>query len=339
MNTEKNNKSEYTLPFETLNRELVIKKEYSTSDKFGKTPERRTTEEMLNYSIINIDKPSGITSHQVSAQVRDILEKEKAGHSGTLDPGVTGVLPIGVNKATRIMQWLLTAGKEYVCLMHIHDDFDKGKIINEMKKFTGKLMQLPPVKSAVKRQVRERNIYYVDVIDIDGRDVLFKIGTQAGTYIRKWVHDFGLQLGTNAHMVELRRTKAGPFNESNLTTLTDLKDAYHYYKKEHDDTQIRKFLITPEQAINHLKKIYIIDTAIDSVCHGAFLKIPGIVKLEKSIERDDIVAVFTLKEELVLVGKALMDTQKILVSERGIVVKTEQVFMDPGTYPKMEKVE
>jgi H/ACA ribonucleoprotein complex subunit 4 len=328
----------YLLPFESLDRELVIKRDYVSSGKFGVKPEDRPIEEMLNYSIINIDKPAGITSHQVSALVKDILEKEKAGHSGTLDPGVTGVLPVGVNKATRIMQWLLTAGKEYVCLMHIHADFDKNKIMFEMKKLTGKLMQLPPVKSAVKREIRERNIYYVDVIDVDGREVLFKIGTQAGTYIRKWVHDFGLVLGTNAHMAELRRTKAGPFTENNLTTLTDLKDAYYYYRTENDDSHLRKIFITPEKAVSHLKKIYVMDTTVNTLCHGAFLKVPGIVKLEKSIEKDDIVAVMSLKEELILVGRAKMSTEEIMKQERGIAVKTEQVFMDIGLYPKVDKV-
>ncbi|MGV8150692.1 MAG: RNA-guided pseudouridylation complex pseudouridine synthase subunit Cbf5 [Candidatus Woesearchaeota archaeon] len=326
-----------TLPFESLDRELVIKREYESSGKFGMNPKDRPISEMLNYSIINIDKPAGITSHQVSALVKDVLEKEKAGHSGTLDPGVTGVLPIGVNKATRIMQWLLTAGKEYVCLMHIHTDFAKNKIIHAMHEYTGKLMQLPPVKSAVKRQLRERNVYYVDIIDVDERDVLFKIGTQAGTYIRKWVHDFGLKLDTNAHMVELRRTKAGPFTEKNLTTLTDLKDAYYYYKAKGDESYLRKILITPEHAVSHLKKIYVMDTTVDSLCHGAFLKIPGVVKFEKSILKDDIVAVFTLKEELILVGRAFMDSEQILKSEKGIVVKTEQVFMDAGIYPKIAK--
>lgn len=324
------------LPFELTNRELIQKKNYVSSGKFGRVPEERTTEEMLNYSIINIDKPKGITSHQVSALVRDILERDKAGHSGTLDPAVTGVLPIGINKATRIMQWLLTAGKEYVCLMHIHKDISADEILSEMNKFTGKLKQLPPVKSAVKRQLRERTIYYIDVLEISGRDVLFKIGTEAGTYIRKWVHDFGKNLNTNAHMVELRRTKAGPFNENNLVKLTDLKDAYYYYKNDNNTEYIRKILITPEHAVSHLKKIYVMDSAVNSLCHGAFLKIPGIVSFEKSINKDEFVAVMTMKSELILVGKALMSAEEILKSDKGVAVKTEQVFMDADLYPKLE---
>lgn len=327
------------LPFESMDRSLVIRREYVSSDKFGKRPEERTTEEMLKFGMINLDKPAGPTSHQVSAFVKDILHLERAGHSGTLDPGVTGVLPIGLQNATRIMQSLLTAGKEYVCIMHVHDDIPEGKLIDSFKKFQGKLMQMPPVKSAVKRELREREIYYIDIIAIDGRDVLFKMGCQAGTYVRKYCHDFGKFIDSSAHMVELRRTKSGPFTEENIITLQDLTDAYHYYKQEHDDTKLRALLITPEFAVSHLRKIYVMDTTVNSLCSGAYLKIPGVVKLEKDIEKDDVVAIFTLKDELILVGRALMSTEEILNAEKGIVVQTEQVFMDRGIYPKIERVE
>jgi H/ACA ribonucleoprotein complex subunit 4 len=327
------------LPFENMDRSLVIKREYASSGKFGKRPEDRTTDEMLKFGMVNIDKPAGPTSHQISGFVKDILHLDKAGHSGTLDPGVTGVLPVGLQNATRIMQSLLTAGKEYVGIMHIHEDIPEGKIIDSVKKFQGKLMQMPPVKSAVKRQLRERNVYYVEVLDIDGRDVMFKMGCQAGTYVRKWCHDFGQYMDTSAHMVELRRSKAGPFTENNIITLQDLTDAYHYYKQEHDDTKLRNIIVTPEFAVSHLRKIYVMDTTVNSLCSGAYLKVPGVVKLEKEIDKEDFVAVFTLKDELILVGKALMSTDEILKSERGIVLKTEQVFMDRGIYPKIDKPE
>jgi H/ACA ribonucleoprotein complex subunit 4 len=327
------------LPFEDMDRSLIIKKDYTSSGKYGKKPLDRTTREMLDFGMVNIDKPAGPTSHQVSGFVKEILHLEKAGHSGTLDPGVTGVLPVGLHGATRIMQSLLTAGKEYVCLMHIHDDITEDKILEAVSKFQGKLMQLPPVKSAVKRQLREREVYYVNVLEIDGRDVLFKIGCQAGTYIRKWCHDFGLFINSNAHMVELRRTKSGPFTEHNLTTLQDLTDAYYYYTQENNDTKLRSLLITPEFAVSHLPKIYVMDTTVNSLCSGAYLKIPGVVKLESEIEKEDIVAIFTLKEELVLVGKALMSTEEIMNTDKGIILKTEQVFMARGIYPKLEKTE
>jgi len=327
------------LPFESMDRSLVIKKEYVSSGKFGKRPEERTTEESLKFGMINLDKPAGPTSHQVSGFVKDILHLDKAGHSGTLDPAVTGVLPIGLQNATRIMQSLLTAGKEYVGLMHIHADISEEKIMDSIKKFQGKLMQMPPVKSAVKRELREREVYYVEVISIDGRDVLFRIGCQAGTYIRKWCHDFGKFIGESAHMVELRRTKSGPFTEENITTLQNLTDAYHYYRKENDETRLKKILMTPEFAVSHLRKIYVMDTTVNSLCSGAYLKVPGVVKLEKDIEKEDFVAVFTLKDELILVGRSLMGTSEIMEKDKGIVVKTEQVFMDRGIYPAMEKSE
>jgi len=327
------------LPFESMDRSLVIKRDYTSSLKFGKRPEERSTEEIIKFGMINVDKPAGPTSHQISAFVKDIMHLERAGHSGTLDPGVTGVLPVGLQNATRIMQSLLTAGKEYVGIMHVHDDIPEGKIIDSIKKFQGKLMQMPPVKSAVKRELREREVYYVDVLGIDGRDVLFRMGCQAGTYVRKWCHDFGKFIDSSAHMVELRRTKVGPFTEDNITTLQDLTDAYHEYKNNNDDTKLRKIIMTPEFAVSHLRKIYVMDTTVNSLCSGAYLKIPGVVKLEKEIEKDDFIAIFTLKDELILVGKALMSTDEIMNAEKGIVIKTEQVFMDRGIYPKIERVE
>jgi H/ACA ribonucleoprotein complex subunit 4 len=138
-------------------------------------------------------------------------------------------------------------------------------------------------------------------------------------------------------MVELRRTKSGPFKEDTSITLQELTDAYHYYKHDKDESHLRKILMTPEFAVSHLRKIYVIDTAVNSLCSGAYLKVPGIVKLEKGIQKEDVVAVFTLKDELVLVGKALMSTDNIMKSDKGVVLKTEQVFMDRGIYPKIDK--
>ncbi|MCP3685533.1 MAG: RNA-guided pseudouridylation complex pseudouridine synthase subunit Cbf5, partial [bacterium] len=139
------------LPFEKVKRELVVKKDSKTSPKFGFLPDKRPVDNLISYGIVNIDKPKGPTSHQVSAYVRQILKLDKAGHSGTLDPGVTGILPVALGSGTRISQLLLTAGKEYVALMHIHKEVPEGKVHNTFKEFVGKIKQLPPVKSAIKR--------------------------------------------------------------------------------------------------------------------------------------------------------------------------------------------
>ncbi len=325
------------LPFETTKRDILVKKESETSERFGTLPENRHADVLLNYGIVNIDKPRGPTSHQVSDYVKKITGVSKAGHSGTLDPKVTGVLPVALGNGTRIVQSLLPAGKEYVALMHLHKDMPGGKVVHTCKEFIGKISQLPPIKSSVKRQVRSRSIYYLDIIEIDGRDVLFRAGTQAGTYIRKLIHDIGQKLGCGAHMAELRRTKAGPFDESTLVTLQELADACHFYRENGSEGYLRKVIQPLESAVVHLPKVWVMDTTVDSLCHGASLKIPGICRIESGIEPGDAVAVMTLKEELIALGRAAMGSKEMFIKEKGIAVSAHKVFMKTGVYPRIEK--
>jgi H/ACA ribonucleoprotein complex subunit 4 len=189
----------------------------------------------------------------------------------------------------------------------------------------------------VKRQERERNIYYIDVIEIDGRDVLFKVGCQAGTYIRKLCVDIGRKLGTQAHMAELRRTKAGPFNESTIVSLQQFHDAYAFWKEDGNEQPLRRCIQPVERAIVHLPKIWITDFTVNPLCHGAALHIPGIAKLESDIKEGDVVAILTLKEELVALGIAKASSQTIMNNEKGLAALIDAVFMEPGTYPKMQK--
>ena len=195
---------------------IIVKQEATTNPDYGHNPEQRPIEEHIRYGIFNCNKPDGPTSHQVAEYVKNILHLTKAGNTGTLDPAVNGVLPITLEKATRVGQALLKAGKEYICYMKLHDDKPATTIREAINKFLGTITQMPPVKSAVKRQLRDRDIYYLEILEIEGRNVLFKVGCQAGTYIRKLVHDIGASLGCGAHMAELRRTKAGPFKEDSL---------------------------------------------------------------------------------------------------------------------------
>lgn len=313
------------LPFEEKKREILVKKE--AKGEYGKDPLERETSEIIDYGIVNIDKPKGPTSHQVSEFVQKILKIKKSGHSGTLDPAVTGILPVAIGRATRIVHALLKAGKEYVCIMHLHKEVDKTTIKKAMKKFIGTIKQRPPIKSAVKRVVRDRKIYYLDILEIEGQDVLFRVGCEAGTYIRVLSHQIGQELKTGAHMAELRRTKAGPFTEETKCTLQDLTDAFHYYK-EGNDKLIRKCIQPIETAVSHLPKIWVLDNSIASLIHGVDLKIPGISKLHSDIEPDQMVAIMTLKDELIATGTAKMASNKILKEEKGIVVTTHKVFMN-----------
>tara|TARA_Y100000310_G_C20535072_1_gene740452 strand:- start:26 stop:1009 length:984 start_codon:yes stop_codon:yes gene_type:complete len=320
------------LPFEKVKREILLKKESDTDDNYGQNPNKRDVKELINYGIINLNKSSGPTSHQVSEYVQKILNIKKSGHSGTLDPGVTGVLPTALGKATRIVQTLLTSGKEYICLMYIHKKVSEEEINEAIKKFTGKIRQLPPIKSAIKRRFRTREVYYFDIIEIDNQNVLFKIGCEAGTYIRKIVHDFGQELKVGAHMVQLVRTKAGPFTDKDWHTLHDLKDAYEFYK-EGDEKEIRKIILPIEEAIRHLPKIWVTDGAVDSICHGASLKIPGISKLN-NFNENETVAIMTLKNELVGLGVSALNSNEIMDKDKGLAVKSKKVFMDRNVYPK-----
>jgi H/ACA ribonucleoprotein complex subunit 4 len=318
--------------------DLIIKAEGETDPDYGTFPDERPIEDHIKRGVINLDKPSGPTSHEIDSWVKRILGVEKTGHGGTLDPKVTGVLPIGIDYATRAIQLLLGADKEYVCLMHLHEKISQAKIRNILKEFQGKIFQTPPLKSAVKREMRVRNIYYVNILEIDGQDVLFKIGCEGGTYIRKYCHDIGEALGIGAHMAELRRTKSGPFEEDEtLITLQDLTDAYHIWKEEGDESQIRDCILPIEVAVKHLPRIIIRDSAVDAVCHGADLAAGGIIRLDDNIKKDNTVAVMTLKGELVAAGESLNTSNEIYKANKGIVIDVKKVFMEPGTYPMMWK--
>ena len=309
-----------------MDRQIFVKK--AAVGEFGKNPEDRTAEELIDYGIVNLDKPRGPTSHQVSDYVQQILKINKSGHSGTLDPQVSGVQPIALSRATRITYFLLTAPKEYVCLMHLHKEVGEEMLQETIKKFIGKIQQLPPVKSAVKRQLREREIYEFEILESRGQDILFRVKCQAGTYIRKLCFDLGQELGTGAHMAELRRTQAGPFDEKdNLVTLNDLQDAYHFYKEENNPKFLMHCLQPIERAVKYLPKCWILDTTIQSLTHGRDLAIPGISKLE-NFRKGEIIAVMTLKEELVAVGEAVMSAVEINTREKGIAVNVKKVFME-----------
>src|SRR3989344_664673 len=319
------------LPFEKIKRKILVKKEAQTDIRLGCKPEERKTEEVINYGVVNVDKPKGPTSHQVSDYVQRILGIKKAGHSGTLDPAVTGVLPIALGKATRIVQTLLTAGKEYVGIMHMHTDIPDEEIKNVAEQFTGKIEQLPPIRSAVKRRLRTREIYYLEILEIEGRDVLFKVGSEAGFYVRKWCHDFGLKLKTNAHMLQLIRTKAGPFKEKDWHSLHDLKDAYTLWKEKEDEEELRKVILPIERAVEHLPKIWVMDSAVNTLCHGADLNVPGICRYNE-FNADQTVAIMTLKDELICLAEAVEHSSFIRKNDKGKVAKTKKVFMERNVY-------
>jgi H/ACA ribonucleoprotein complex subunit 4 len=312
---------------------MLVKAEDVTNPNFGCPPGRRSVDSLIKCGLINIDKPPGPTSHEVVAWVKKILVIDKAGHGGTLDPGVSGVLPVFLGSATKAARVFISK-KEYVCLMKLHSKSDRKTIESTCKEFVGKIYQRPPLESAVKRRIRIRDIYYLHIIETEGENVLMKIGCEAGLYIRKLVHDLGEALGCEAHMDQLRRTRSEPFKEEDACTMHDLKDAYVFWKEDGDETPIRRIVLPLEAGLSNLSKIYIRDSAADAICHGADLMVPGILALDDGIRIGDSIAVFTLKEEVVCISEARMSAQQMLDSESGVAADTEIVLMEPGTYPK-----
>ncbi len=322
------------LPSE-IKRETFVKSEDASDQKSGIRPEERSIQEYIQKGVVNLNKPAGPTSHEVTSWVKKILELEKAGHSGTLDPNVTGLLPVMLGHATKAVDALLTAGKEYICLMKLHTQIPEKELKRVFGEFTGEIYQKPSIISAVKRETRIRNIYYLELLEAEDKNVLFSVGCEAGTYIRKLCHDMGMAMGTGAHMQELRRTKSGPFREDDtMITLHDLKDAHVEWKENGSEAMLRKVILPMERALSHLPKLVIRDNAVDALCHGAGLAAPGVLTVESDIEKGDLVAIFTQKGEAVSFGVAQMKTLDILRAATGIVVTTDRVFMEPGTYPK-----
>ena len=251
---------------------------------------------------------------------------------------MTGVLPITLEESRKIVQALLYSGKEYVCLMKLHADSSEKKVRDVLAEFENEIYQRPPLRASVKRQLRTRRIYYIDFLEMDGRNVLFKVGCEGGTYIRKLCYDIGEVLGIGAHMQELRRIRAGPFRENgDMVTLHDVAYWFMEWQQQRDEKILRKFILPMEKALAFVPKIYIRDSAVDAVCHGANLTAPGVLSLETGIEKDSLMALFTLKREAVALAEALASTEEILSMDHGIVAKTKRVLMPRGTYPKCWK--
>jgi H/ACA ribonucleoprotein complex subunit 4 len=325
-------------PWETT-RELQIKAEDTTNPEHGHKPNERPAAEYIRYGVINLDKPAGPTSHEVAAWVKKILHLTSVGHGGTLDPKVTGVLPVTLEESTKIVQALLHSGKEYVCVMKLHGDAEEERVRNVLKEFEDLIYQRPPLRASVKRQLRTRRIYYIDFLEKDGRNVLFKVGCEGGTYIRKLCYDIGEILGCGAHMQELRRTRAGPFveNSNARVTLHDVAYWFAEWEAKKDEKILRKIIQPMETALALIPKIVVRDSAVDALCHGANLTAPGILSVETGIEKCSMLAVFTLKGEVVALAKALVSTEEILNLRHGTVATLQRVVMPRGTYPKVWK--
>jgi H/ACA ribonucleoprotein complex subunit 4 len=253
------------------------------------------------------------------------------------NPNVTGVLPITLEDSTKVVQALLYSGKEYICVMKLHGNAQEEHVKRVLGEFEDEIYQRPPLRSSVKRQLRTRRIYYLDYLETNGRNVLFRVGCEGGTYIRKLCYDIGEVLGVGAHMQELRRTRAGPFTEDSkaFVTLHEVANWFAQWQETKDDALLRKFIQPMENALTSLPKIVVRDSAVDALCHGANLTAPGVLTVESGISNGVVTAIFTLKGEAVALAQALVSSEEMLSLDHGVIAALKRVVMPRGTYPKV----
>ncbi len=306
-----------------------------TDDAYGTYYDKRTIEQLLNYGLIILDKPPGPTSHETVAWTKRILKLPKIGHSGTLDPQVSGVLPLGLGEATKALGVLLYGPKEYHALGRLHSLPSKEKLEEIIDLFRGEIYQKPPQRSAVVRQTRTRTIHEFEVLEQKERLLLTRILCESGTYIRKLYYDIGEILGPGATMIELRRTRVDQFHETDgLVTLHELADAFAVWEENKDDSKLMKMIKPVELACSELKSVVIRDSAVDAMCHGAQLAIPGILQISPNLKIGDIVGIYTQKGEVVALAESTMSEEEIRDATKGYAFKTRRIIMAPNTYPK-----
>ena len=281
-------------------------------------PATRSVASRLAFGVICIDKPAGPSSHQVAAWVRDALGVDRAAHAGTLDPKVTGVLPVLLSAATRCVPAMVAGPKEYVAVCELHGA-PLVPLEEVLAQFTGPLYQKPPRKSAVARRLRERTVHALELLETDGRRVLLRVRCASGTYIRKLCHDIGLAAGCGAHMGDLRRTRSGPFDDTALVSTTALTDALAT-----DDAALDAMLLPGEAAVAHLPQVTIAESAAATVADGAPVFAPGVRAVEDAArEPGTLVTCVTPDEAVVCLGR----TTTAIADDHGEAVRLEAVLV------------
>ena len=318
---------------------LHVRTAHYTPIPAGYSPLKRPLKEYIQYGVLNLDKPSNPSSHEIVAWIKRILRVEKTGHSGTLDPKVTGNLIVCIDRATRLVKSQQGAGKEYVCIARLHSKVEGGRVAvgRALERLTGALFQRPPLISAVKRQLRIRTIYESKLIEYDDERHLavFWISCEAGTYVRTMCVHLGLLLGVGGHMQELRRVRSGIMGEAdNMVTMHDVLDAQWTYDQQKSEAYLRRVVMPLECLLTNYKRVVVKDSAVNAICYGAKLMIPGLLRYSSGIEVGDECVLMTTKGEAIAVGIAQMATAVMASVDHGCVAKVKRVVMERDTYPR-----
>ena len=308
----------------------------STSAPYGTPPSMRSVQDLLKSGVIIVNKQAGPSSHQVAAWLRDSFELDATGHGGTLDPNVTGVLPVSIGRASKVIKVLQESSKEYICNLKLSKNPGRKELDKVFAKFVGPIYQIPPFQAAVKRELRIRRIYDLEILEHSSKSVLFRVECEGGTYIRNLCDDIGSILGIKGEMEQLIRTKSGPFNLEDSFSLIEAHDTYQDWKSSSNDEVMKKLLRPLEDMLVNLPKIEVKDSAVDAICHGADLAIPGISAVSNELRRGQLVSLLSGQGECIALGRATIDGKEIInkKNEKGKAVKLERVIMERGTYPR-----
>ena len=286
-------------------------------------PAERDPADLLAFGVVNLDKPPGPSAHQVAAWVRDLAGVDRAAHAGTLDPKVTGCLPVLTGEATRLAQVFDDARKGYVAVLELHaprpTDFEA--ILAE---FEGPIHQKPPRKSAVARRLRTRTVHRLEAVETEERRALLNVECESGTYVRKLCHDLGLALGTGANMGELRRRDTGTFDDTDLVTMHDLADAVALWEEDGDADLLRAVVRPAERALRGLPQLTVAPSAAAEIANGAPVYAPGVVEHDlEGADEGALVAFYTPDGAAVCLGSLAGDPG----ADEGLVADLERVLV------------
>ena len=305
--------------------------------------------------VLNINKSSGMTSHDVVDEVRRILGIRKVGHTGTLDPQATGALPICVGNATKIARFLTAADKEYLISMRLGirtDTLDaEGKVLEEKTEipqdaekveqafiqFRGEIKQIPPMFSAKKYQGErlyrlarrgetvdrdpvQVKVYELEMISFEPPFVCFRVFCSKGTYARALCDDIGGVLGCGAHLHSLTRLKSGQFRLEDAIDLLRLQEIQ-------EQGNLAEVLLPIEQALTHLPEVRVLPDSSRSILYGASIALQDIVTLPTGLLEGATVRVLGVRRKLLSLAELTVDTDQVQnLHPRKIILRPVKVF-------------
>ncbi|MCI4355170.1 MAG: RNA-guided pseudouridylation complex pseudouridine synthase subunit Cbf5, partial [Thermoplasmata archaeon] len=255
-----------------------------------------------------------------------------AGHAGTLDPNVSGLLWVGVGPALKLIPLVLEFPKRYVGVVAFHGPVAPADVERAIREFTGPVFQTPPVRSAVKRERRIRTLHRLVVVEAEGTKLLIDVVADSGTYVRTLAVDLGEALGVGGHLEELRRVGTGPFTEAQAVSMTQLADAV-VGARAGDAGALLPHLHPLVEVWGEFPILRLKPSATSAIAHGADLSAGGILTTSRRYAKGAHVVLTSAEGDLLAFGRALLASDDVSGRSKGWVVDAERVFADPARYP------